>query len=53
MLKTYEEANCTAENNCAFSFTDQVPNITGMVPEWDEVNLDWNLRVYAQNITGS
>lgn len=52
-LKTYEEANCTMAGNCAWTFTDSVPEITAIAPEWDAASLKWTLKVTGTSITGS
>lgn len=52
-LQTYEEANCTMVNECKFSYTKNVPTITGIQKEWDSFNLKWNLKVQAKDISGT
>ena len=53
-LKTYEEANCTdTTTKCEYTFTDQVPEITGMTSEWDPSSNRYIVKVAGKAITGT
>jgi hypothetical protein len=52
-LKTYEEANCTMAGDCKYSFTDVLPEITGVSSMWDINTLQWNLKVVGTGISGT
>ena len=51
-LKTSEEATCTAPI-CKFTFTDSLPTITALAPEWDATALVWKARVTGTGFTGA
>ena len=52
-LKTYEEANCTMDGDCKFSFTSNVPETTGVALAWNEPSLSWEVTVTATGVTGT
>lgn len=52
-LKTSEEADCTASNNCQFNYTDSIPEVTGISTVWDETNQYWTVVVVGTDFSGS
>lgn len=52
-LKTYEEANCTLQNKCEFTFTATVPQATAIASQWDNINNRWTVKITGTGITGT
>lgn len=51
-LKTSEEAVCKDGQECKYSFTNVLPNITAIAPEWDTTTLAWNIKISGTSFTG-
>jgi len=51
-LKTSEEAACESPL-CQYTFTDVIPTITTVEPEWDIQNSVWTIKVSGTGFTGT
>ena len=51
-LKTSEEAACV-NPLCQYTFTDVIPTITTVEPEWDLQNSVWTIKVSGTDFTGT
>lgn len=52
-LKTSEEAQCQMTNNCKYIFTDSVPQVTAMIPEWDAASNAWTIKLTGTAFSGT
>jgi hypothetical protein len=52
-LKTSEEASCVDNLECAFTFTNLLPNVTAVAPEWDSASNAWNVKVSGTKFSGN
>lgn len=51
-LKTSEEAVCKDGLDCQYSFTNVLPSVTAIAPEWDSTTLAWNIKLTGTSFTG-
>jgi hypothetical protein len=51
-LKTSEEAVCKESSNCTFTYTNTVPTVNAMVPEWDASTNTWTIKLTGTGFTG-
>lgn len=52
-LKTSEEATCVPSDNCGWTYTSTIPEVTKMEAKWDETNLYWTVVVTGTGMTGT
>lgn len=52
-LKTSEEAKCTLADNCKFTYTSTIPQVTSMTPEWDTASNTWSIKLLGTGFTGA
>lgn len=52
-LKTSEEAVCDEVNVCNWSYTDTLPEVTAMTPEYDVDTETWTVKVEGTTLRDS
>jgi hypothetical protein len=52
-LKTSEEAICNDPLDCAFAFTNILPNVTAIEEEWDASLNEWTIKLSGTDFTGN
>ena len=52
-LKTYEEANCTVEAGCDFTYTSSVPNVTDVATRFNTESYWYEVVLQGTEFTGT
>lgn len=52
-LKTSEEALCTPNDTCSWTYISRIPEVTDMVTQWDSTNNYWTVLVTGTGFTGN
>ena len=52
-LKTSEEASCLDSLECVFSFTNLLPKVTAIAPEWDASLNAWTIKLSGTEFSGN
>lgn len=51
-MKTSEEAACSMSDNCKYTFSSTVPQVSALAPEWDASSNTWTVKVSGTGFTG-